>query len=78
MVYYLAKAHGGKYARRLLPFVEDAGKGKSVKRFLQAFRFRKLEDFEADWKEFVMGLNPADGIDVFVPDNGGPGRGGGR
>jgi hypothetical protein len=78
VIYYLAKAHDGKYAKRLLPFVEDAGKGSTIKRFRKTFGIRDLVKFEQDWRRFVMGLDPAKGVDVFVDEGMGRRGGGGR
>ena len=42
-------------------------------------RFRRYVDlvkFEQEWRRFVMGLDPAKGVDVFVDE--GMGRRGGR
>jgi Protein of unknown function (DUF1570) len=75
VIYYLAKAHDGKYAKRLLPFVEDAGKGSTLRKFKKVFHIKDVTAWEQDWKAFVLGLNPKDGIDVFVPES--PGGGGG-
>jgi hypothetical protein len=68
VIYYLRYAHDGKYARRLMKFVEDAGKGSTTKKFKKIFRIRDIVAWEKDWREFVMGLNPADGVDVFRPE----------
>jgi hypothetical protein len=63
LVYYLAKGKDGQYGKRLHQFVEQAtASSKMIKNFRKIFRIRDLAAFEQEWKEYMMGLNPADGV----------------
>jgi hypothetical protein len=62
-VYYLAKGKDGQYSKRLHEFVkQSSASSKAVKNFQKIFRIRDLAAFEQEWREYIMGLNPADGV----------------
>ncbi len=61
-VYYLAKGRDGQYARKLHTFVGEAHQADVIERFQKIFKVRDLKVFEKEWLEFILGLNPADGV----------------
>ncbi|MHC4472882.1 MAG: FHA domain-containing protein [Planctomycetota bacterium] len=64
-VYYLAKGKDGQYSKRLHEFVkQSSASSKAVKNFRKIFRIRDLAAFEQEWREYMMSLNPADGVSL--------------
>jgi hypothetical protein len=73
--YYCINAKNGRYAARYFMYAERfAGKGgtgrkkgqpedKQVMRFMKALGIYDLDEFEKDWKEFIMGLKMEEGED---------------
>ena len=62
LVYYLAKGRDGEYGPRLHTFVAEAHQTDVIDRFKKIFKIRDLKKFEQEWLDYILALNPADGV----------------
>jgi hypothetical protein len=64
LVYYLANAHGGRYAKAFDRYMRKAGGRKEPKYFMETFGIRDMDAFEEDWKSFILGLTLDDAENI--------------
>jgi len=61
-IYYLAKGKDGQYAPKLHTFIQEAHKKDVVERFQKIFRVKDMDDFDREWREWVLALDPRKGV----------------